>query len=350
MKKLATTFLFLLLLLLSGCLEFDGQEITLTYDAKNDRIDILVVYRGLFVEDGSGSSDKPVEKALQDLATARETGKVAFWCNWPVAFALTGTDSAPPPVQALLEHVDVENGPLFTDAQGQLCGYQFVRIRSAKAFAKKLETMLQLAAQAALTTGMTGHGGRHQFDEDTAELLREYLRGGQRLLLIEPGRIELRLPLSAKDHAWVMQQVEREFVRGMSSELPRHQAVAKRRAEGGEPMDTSTGSSPVTLDAGGLDAAVTKAPAFRFFWDNPWSLQREPDLTRIGLGVRGNDAVRVTKAPEGFYHDSLLEALREKQETVEEGIADEELARRFSAFHERDAVLPEKVAASRKPK
>lgn len=350
MKKLATTFLLLLLLLLSGCLEFDGQEITLTYDAKNDRIDVLVVYRGLFVEDGSGSSDKPVEKALQDLATARETGKVAFWCNWPLAFTLTGTDSAPPPVQALLEHVDVENGPLFTDAQGQLCGYQFVRVRSAKAFAKKLETMLQLAAQAALTTGVTGHGGRHQFDDDTAELLREYLRGGQRLLLIEPGRLELRLPLSAKDHAWVMEQVERHLLQGLGNEVQRRQSVAARRAEGGEPMDTSPSGSPTTFAPGEMSTAIAKAPAFRFFWDNPWSLQRELDLTRIGLGVRGTDAVHVAKAPEGFYHDSLLKALREKQEAVEEGIADEELGRRFDAFHERDAVLPEKVAASRKPK
>ena len=73
--------LFVLLLLLAGCLEFDAQEITIVYDAKADRIDMHVVYRGLFAESGSGSTDKPMQKALDDLAKVRERGSVYFWNN-----------------------------------------------------------------------------------------------------------------------------------------------------------------------------------------------------------------------------------------------------------------------------
>ena len=44
--------------LLPSCLEFDEQEIHLRYDAEKDRLDALLIYRGLYDSPGDGSDAK----------------------------------------------------------------------------------------------------------------------------------------------------------------------------------------------------------------------------------------------------------------------------------------------------
>ncbi|HEX5050966.1 MAG TPA: hypothetical protein VFZ65_04270 [Planctomycetota bacterium] len=333
------------LLLCGGCLEFDAQDITVRYDAKADRIDALLVYRGLFAESGNGSGDKPLDKAIKDLADARQTGEFVFWNNWPLRVDLT--NERPAPVMALMAHIDVENGGLFTDPHGVLCAYQFVRVREARAFLQKVNLLFEVGLQARLASGWNAYGPAHTFDDDTKDMVREFLRSGEKLLTLEPGRLEVRLPCSAKDHAWLKGQLEQHFVLNAPREMLRRAATAARRSGGGDVTDTSVAEGAVDLRGGELRDAVRQCPSVRFFWDNDWSLQRDPELTTVGLGVRGAAELCVHKASEGLYHDSLLKALREKGETIEDGLPEQELARRFEAFRGRDAVLPPKLAERR---
>ena len=82
-------FLCLLFLLFPGCLEFDGQEVTMRYDAEADRIDLLIVYRGVFYE--SGSSDNDMTKAFKEYDEVMAKGTSFFWSNWPLEVDLTET-------------------------------------------------------------------------------------------------------------------------------------------------------------------------------------------------------------------------------------------------------------------
>ena len=336
----------LLALLLGGCLEFDAQDLAIRYDGKADRIDIQVVYRGLFAEGGTGSTEKPVEKALKDLQEVRQNGTILFWCNWPMTVDLT--DDRPAPIAALLAHVDVENGALFTDPQGVLCGYQFVRIRHAKAFLQKLNTLLELGLQAKVATAINGYGPDHKVDEDTRDILREFFRAGEKLLVLEPGRMELRLPCSPKDHAWLKEQIEQHLLNNMPREVVRRSGVAARRAGGGDVGDTDVADASVQIPGNQLKADLRQSASYRFFWDNEWTFVREPELTRIGLGVAGQPELRIRKASEGLYHDSFLVHLREIGETIEDGLPDQELERRFEQFRARDAALPPMLAEKRK--
>jgi hypothetical protein len=336
-----------LLLPLAGCLEFDAQEVTLRYDVAADRIDALIVYRGLFAEGGGGSSQTPLDKALKDLDEARQTGEFVFWNNWPLSVDLTR--KRPAPVMALMQHVDVENGALFTDPRGVLCAWQFVRIRDAKSFLQKVNTLFELTLQVALTGPLDGSGPDHRADDDTREFVREFLRSGEKLLVLEPGRIEVRLPCSDRDHRWLKSQLEDHFLDNMPREIVRGTGVAARRAAGGEVTDTTIADAVVHIQGDHLRGDVQRAPSFRFFWDNDLSIVREQELTRIGLGVAGADQIRVQKASEGLYHELLLKTLRERGETIEAGLPDQELARRFEQFRSRDAVLPPKLAALRAP-
>lgn len=341
------SLLLCVLFLLGGCLEFDSQEITLVYDAKADRIDAHFVYRGLFVESGSGSTDDPMAKALEDLAKVRDRGTFYFWCNWPFSVDLTGKLALP--IQGLAAHVEVENGGLFTDASGVLCAHQFVRVREAKAFVQKLNTLLELAVQANASGPIDSHGPDHLLDEDTQDLLREFFRSGSRMLLVEPGRIELRLPCSATDHTWLRRELELTFLDSAPREMLRRTAVGKRRADGGSALDTTVDAKTITIDGPDVPEAMQKAASFRFFWDNEWSMVREQDLTRIAIGVKGAERLVVRKASEGLYHDGLLAALRQKGEAIEEKVGDEQLEQRFAQFRARDAVLPPRLATLRAP-
>jgi len=335
-----------LLFLCSGCLEFDAQEITFRYDQKEDRIDALVVYRGLFVESGSGSSDKPYDKALTDLDEAMKHGEFCFWCNWPLK--VDPVDDKGGPGIALLPHLEVETGGLFTDLKGVLCGYQFVRIRNAGAFLNRLNTMLEVGVQAALLGTFNGRGENHRFDEDTREAVREFLRAGEKFLKVEAGRIELRLPCSAKDHRYLKQQLEAMLLEEMPREMVRRFGVEEQRAKGGDVTDTSVQNAAVAIPGEVLRDSIRQSASFRLFWDNDLTLDHKDDVTTVALGLRGSDDLHVVKASEGLYHPALLEKLRERGDKIEDGVPDQELARRFAAFHGRDAALPEALAARRK--
>lgn len=341
-----TLLALLLLLLLPSCLEIDAQDVTLRYDATADRIDILLVHRGLFAQGSSGDDKDPLTKAMKDLADVREKGEFVFWSNWP--FSVQLTEKHEPPIAALCAHVDVENGTLFTDPKGVLCGYQFVRIREAKAFLKKVNTLLELAVQAALLRGYETRDTKHKFDADTRDAVREFLRAGEPMLTLSGGRLELRLPLSPADHAWFKQQIEQRLLRQLPYEVTQPTVVAGRRASGGSPTETHVLLDETSIAASQLADQLGRAASFRFFWDNEFSIARTTELTTIGLGLADSSELHVTKSSDGLYHDLLLRSLRERGETIEDGLPAAELGRRFAQFHGRDAVLPPQLAEQRR--
>jgi hypothetical protein len=318
-----------LLLLGAGCLEFDAQDVTVVYDAKADRIDVHLVYRGLFAEPGAIVRGEPIDKARQDLALVRDCGMVCLGANWPLQF--DPTRPVPAPAALLLAHIDVENGGLFLAADGQLCGHQFLRIRDARVFLQRLDSLLAVAAQANVARPIEHGGTQRVLADETQELLAEFVRGGNRLLQVEPGRIELRLPCGAEDHEWLVGMFEAEFAEAAMTELRQRLLV-----DGVDRLPS----------ARAMASALRSTPTYCFFTANAWSLVREQGLTRVALGVKGADQLVVRKAASGRYDDGLLLALRAAGEVVEPRTEDE-LRQQFVQFRTRAAVLPPRLAQQR---
>jgi len=343
MNRIRVALLLSLLAFLGGCLEIDGQDVHIRFDAENDRIDAMLVYRGVFAEGGNGSSTDPLDKAIKDLEEARQSGEFVFWNNWPLSCNPSRDYDAPR--NALLKHIEVENGGLFTDPKGELCAYQFVRINKARSFVKKLNTLLEIAVQAADGIKRLGN---HKLDGDSKENIREFLRSREKMLVIEDGRIELRLPFSAKDHRWFKKMIEDHFLDNMPNEITRREAIAKRRKDGGSVTDTTHNNETVAIDGAQMRKAIERAPSYRFFWDNDISIQRTTELTTLGLGVTGSDELHIHKARAGLYNEALLERLNDDdKKQVEIGLPDQELTRRFDDFRTRAAKLPELLAKKR---
>ena len=331
----------LLLTCLTGCLEVDGQDIHVRCDEESDRIDIMLVHRGLFAE---GSEDS-LENAVDDLHKAMASGKFILWNNWPMAVDLTKNALAP--LKPLAGHVEVENGHLFTDPLGVLCGYQFVRINKAKSFIKKVNMMIEVAIQAACLTGIKDLDG-HKLDGESRENIREFLRERGQYLTVEGGRIELQVPLSKADH----KLLKRELVKSLSEAIPRdiirRLAVAERRRDGGSVTKTTASASDVNIEGVALEEQLRSSPTHQFIWDNDISIQRASNLTTIGLGVEGDDELHLVKKSGGLYHEALLSNLREDGTfEIEAGVPDQALQRRFADFLTREAKLPPLLADQR---
>lgn len=341
-RAIARCLLFAALLLAGGCLEFDSQEVAIRCDAEKDRIDALFVYRGFYAEASKDQAGERVDKALKDLDEALQSGEFAFWCNWPFTVDLTREGTRPG--AALMQHVEVENGGLFTDLKGALCGYQFVRVNGAKAFVQKLNTLLEVEAQGLLASGRGGH----KFASDTRDLLREFLRSGEKMLTVEPGRIGLRIPCAAADHRWIKGQFESVLLSEMMPEMVRREGLAKFADQAGEPGAKKFHADSVEIRGSMLPERMRQSATFRFFWDNDIAFERQPEMTVIALGVKDSKELRIQKGSDGAYGEALKQAIEARGDKVEAGVPDQEIERRFTAFRERDAKLPPGLAALRK--
>ena len=125
------------LLLLTGCLEMQSQDIHIRCDEANDRIDVALVYRQLKVNTSphqamfNGESSNPLDRVLKSLRKVRDGGQFALG---PDATFSDPTGSDPQadniPVE-LRKHLDVEYGGLITSPSNEFIGYQFLRVNDA---------------------------------------------------------------------------------------------------------------------------------------------------------------------------------------------------------------------------
>ena len=311
------------LLLLTACLEFEQQELHLRYDASADRMDVLLVYRGLYASEGNHGipvkTQNPLARALSDFKQAREHGAFAFRSSSnfkvdPVDEAESGWVS---------EHIDVEHGGLFTDPKGRLCGYQFVRVRDFRAFLPKFDEAHRMLLFSLFGQAVDEENG---WPEAAKQRFLNYMEQGNALVTADGCCFEVRLPIREQDNDPV-----KRFVIGDSEKKPAEAAPAQQQV---------AGPKPVKRRRSGAASPPSSSP-------NPLTVRREDDVTIVRYGTPGAAAMRVDVEC-GKGNTELLDELRKLDETIEVGVPDQALLRRFAAFGERDAVLPPALAKLRR--
>jgi len=325
---------------LTACIEFDAQEVHLHYDGEDDRLDIMLVYHGLFAEGND------VQDAANQLDEAMLEGDFAFWSNWPLKVETVDGNRG-----ALLKRfVEIENGGLFTTPAGTLGGYQFLRVRNVEQLVRAANTVFSLYVQTQVLAGK-GVAAGHEFDEETRDLIQDHLRGREHWFEFDGAALRLTLPCSAADHRWLMSQGVDRILDGVISSIRSRlqtQRVVEARAQDEEVGDYSdfsvnTSSQEFSLDK--LESLLEVSPFVRFFVDNPCSIMREQGRTTLIIGIAGTKQQTVHKAPSGRYEPNLLDHLRQTgKHKIEDGVPAQELARRFEAFRGREPVMPKAYA------
>lgn len=317
------------LLLLTACLEFEQQELHLRYDADQDRMDVLFVYRGLYAAESNPmpvrDGRSPIDKALSDLEKVREHGAFAF--KSPMNFRVDPVEEAES--EWVSRHIDVEYGGLFTDPKGRLCGYQFVRIRDFGAFVPRFAQAHQELLFSLFGAAVDKENG---WPEAAREVFAGYVEQGGPVITADGCCFEVRLPIRAQDHA----PVER-YVLGDPAKAP--VAAGDAAPASSERQPVASGRRVARRQRGGAEPAAAKP--------NELTVRREGDRTIVRYGTPGAAQMRVDVAC-GEGDTKLLDELRKHGEPIEAGVPDQALLRRLTEFGARDAVLPPGLAELRR--
>jgi hypothetical protein len=278
----------------NSCVDFDGQLVRAHHDVDRDRLDVLLVYRNLHA---NGPLNAGAASQLEELLEGRRW--VAVMDNWPWMFhldrALEDDERADdgPAVAALFsaldEHMEVQPGRFWVDADDGLCAWQLMRIRRL--------SVVTTAIDAAMRSAFLEEDGeelREMFEEwgvegdEAAAGARRKLQAGWRLLSWDGQSLVMRMP--AKEPDWTA------LKRTLLEEALRYAQEAGKEAED-DPLVKARMRLEIELlarndwdlswDRGAVEARIGRAGATELSIETPPRGQAQEQSLREALDSRG---------------------------------------------------------------
>lgn len=279
----------LVCVLFAGCLEVESLEVQVVADPAADRLDLMVVSRGLW---SSASGADNLAKDLADLKRLRDVSALPF--PGLGVIDLTRQDDGSWPEFARL--LDIEPGAFFSDEQGRLCFYQFVRVPSVQA--------LVTAAGARARQQMAKEAADPKVAKAQRELLAQAVAGGLQVLGIHGAGFVVRWPMTDDEHRSQQAGLWRRVVQAVAQDA---QAASER----------------------GVVAALR---------ENDIAIVRRPGVTEFVVGTQGGLVCdyQLRGAPAKANLAEALAAEEPKPPAVGQTRIDAE----FAAFRGRAARLP----------
>lgn len=207
MRRKSLLWLFPLLLI-AGCIEFESQNVTYTYNAAKDTLKIFSDYHGIF---GADSADKISAEELKQLDSVLNTQRTFFFCNWISEFneaqlreqlkdmENSAKDAPLKPaqthVQALLkllvDNVKVKNGRFYLDSAGKLSAVQFVTVTHV--------SKLIAAGNVVLRDTIQEEADKADGDALEKDVYRKSAERQVEYIKLEGNHLTLRFPATQKD-------------------------------------------------------------------------------------------------------------------------------------------------------
>jgi hypothetical protein len=309
-------------LLLAGCLPYDEQEIRFRIDAERDRIDLLLIDMGLHHDQGGWFSGGP-ESAGEDLD---RIAKGERFVSLLYGFLPLAIDDLEPPKDDfearlgsyLREHVAVEHGRFFRDADGRLCWWQCVRLSNLSGFLDLSNEWIRAVLSDPRRLADFRKGLRLE-DEESGALLRRALEGKQPFLLRRGGALAFRFPASPEGHRSLLAQWVEEI---------RKAVLEDAGEQAREPKDSrgSVASRPSDRKPTEFEQAI------RLLLGLEASFLRTGDWIELVLGNPEKGEQKIALPPEGEYEENLAPLLEERKLTIHSDVTEETLRAAFDAF------------------
>ncbi|MCA9068692.1 MAG: hypothetical protein KDA84_07205, partial [Planctomycetaceae bacterium] len=198
-------------LLLTSCIDFDGQTLSFHYDRPNDELRIFQVYERIYAD--TGKDGKLTNRELEQLASLTDNQTTFFFDNWLLVYSdktsrnrvaeiekqLATGDAAQVPQlkaeldvhKALLASVHVTNGQFFLNDEKELCAYQTVTVSN-------VSRLIELANRA---INLDAHSGKlGDFDKESQKQIRDFAEDGKWVQL-DGNRLSIRFLQSRKQFA-----------------------------------------------------------------------------------------------------------------------------------------------------
>ena len=187
-KAACAGLLLTCLFILSSCVDFDGQEIHIRYDHHQDRLDALIIYRGLC------ASDDDTQKALEQLAEVYAKHRFFILDNWLGEFDIDALATSERKFErALSQQVTIRSSPIWLDGEGRPCGYQLVRITKVSMLLDEANTEF---AKYLLTEEGLKNFVPDEMDPDSLKLLRDAATRRYRFFAFHGSAFTFSFPVS----------------------------------------------------------------------------------------------------------------------------------------------------------
>jgi hypothetical protein len=315
-----------LVLLSTGCIDFEKQTIVVAFNPDRDEANVLLVY-----EDINPGGDKD-----EDLKNARETFDLLFAQEkgFVLAHPLAIIPLTPPEEKEklserdkklrahLIKHLTVKKGTFFVNKQGRLCGTQTVTVHEAKKFVEGLNDYISEAVAEMAEKGLADRTKGARPDEETLRLMQKAARAKHAWLAFEPGQVRLTLVGSPKYLADTKRDLANDlFLR----ELRR--ALTPPQPPPGAPVKDPTAERERNRHR--LREMERWAELIATV---PWSVEQKRDRLSLAIGLPDGGPLQLfspyatqkpgLKAEEMIAHAKKLGVTFQKDATVESVIAD----------------------------
>lgn len=271
----------------SSCVNFDGQTVRMHIDEEQDRLDMLLLYRG--IHSSSANTTGAIEQVEEILNGARWFALIS---NFPLMFHVDKmADSECDPEQPAANHlkdlvdenVEVRNGDLWQDPSNKLNAWQLVRVRNLSAIVAAANTVIVEGVRKADSEGKLLKG-TWLHDEASVALFREAADRRDVFIAFEGQALTFMLPVS--DVGWAT--IKRELLGILRKGLDVHGtgSIADEKAE------------------------RRSSALIEFLSISEWSIEREPDRVLFVLGSRHADELRLEFPTVGLEQTDLADDLR----------------------------------------
>ena len=293
--------LFAFLLVVPACLEVESMEVRAVADSKNDRLDIMIVSRGVW---SSARNDREIASDLAKLRQCREVAAVPVPGGGVLDFTREADDAVDGARwRELLPFLDIEAGAFFTDEQGRLSFYQFLRVHRPKEFAAACSRLARTAMLA-----------EKNLSPATRALLEMAAKEEWPVVIIDGAGFCYRRPLADEDH-----RAERaEWVRNLERSFERDSKDAER------------------------EEAKPRPGIVRTLLDNDVAIVRRAGVTEYVIGTQGSEACNYV-LPGKAYEENLMKAFT-ADEPRPPAVTQAMIDKQFAAFQTREARMPKPFA------
>jgi hypothetical protein len=204
-----------------GCLDFDEQTVYIEHDEANDRLVLILHYKGIYAEPDEHDefTEEKLLEARDQLEDAIEQKQIAFFANWPYVWSVPDLIrqcrdewQLPEPLRQeflwLLGQIRTLNGGFYLDERGRLCGAQVVIVENLSQVLVKANAAIGLLALVAEARDETG-----------SDVLERFFGGEAQtpVLSVKGDSISFAYPISEEEMMALRQEFAAEAADGGST-------------------------------------------------------------------------------------------------------------------------------------
>jgi hypothetical protein len=310
---------------LTGCLDFEKETMVFVFPRNVPEVRALLIYEGIGV---SGTGEGDLKKAREQFT--RLVSHQQEFClggNWigHFLFVPEPDDKEAERIRKnfMRNHIVVENGALFRNAQGKVCGYQTLTIRDGAKFVRELNDFVSVGmAEFASDTAENPEHASRLFDNDSLRMIKKAAENKFQWFELDPGRLSFSLPATP---ATVRRMKHGLFVEPLTK-LQKH--VAAFRAPPAGEADKRTPEQRADELRERLEDVVDLA---KFFEETPFGFDHGHDRVTFTFGLgNGEPMTLTTQGSKSLKHEKeILQWAKSLQVPFRDEVDAEKLIEQF---------------------